>query len=40
MYEGAVAPWKGEKLGWWKKAIYKMQRVLLSIHKPIIDLTK
>lgn len=41
VYEGAVAPWKGEKLGQWKEAFIKAaKRFDFPIHKPIIDLTK
>ncbi|HYE53431.1 MAG TPA: excinuclease ABC subunit UvrA, partial [Chitinophagaceae bacterium] len=41
VYEGAVAPWKGEKLGWWREQFVKAARKFdFPIHKPIIDLTK
>ncbi len=41
VYEGAVAPWKGEKLGWWKEQFVKgAKKIDFPIHKPIIDLTK
>jgi excinuclease ABC subunit A len=41
VYEGAVAPWKGEKLGWWKEQFIKAARKFdFPIHKPIVDLTK
>ncbi len=41
VYEGAVAPWKGEKLGWWKEQFIKgASKFAFPIHKPIIDLTK
>lgn len=41
VYETAVAPWKGEKLGWWKDQFIKGARKFdFPIHKPIIDLTK
>ena len=41
VYEGAVAPWKGEKLGLWKDAFIKASRKFdFPVHKPIIDLTK
>lgn len=41
VYEGAVAPWKGEKLGWWKEQFIKTSRSTgFPIHKPIADLTK
>jgi excinuclease ABC subunit A len=41
VYEGAVAPWKGEKLGWWREQFIKTAgKFGFPIHKPIIDLTK
>ncbi len=41
VYEGAVAPWKGEKLGLWKEAFIRASKKFdFPIHKPIIDLTK
>lgn len=41
VYETAVAPWKGEKLGWWKEQFIKAAKANgFPIHKPIIDLTK
>jgi excinuclease ABC subunit A len=41
VYEGAVAPWKGEKLGKWREYfIRESKSVNFPIHKPIIDLTK
>jgi excinuclease ABC subunit A len=41
VYEGAVAPWKGEKLGWWKEQFIKgAAKIGFPIHKPVIDLTK
>ncbi len=41
VYEGAVAPWKGEKLGWWKEQFIKAAKKFdFPIHKPIMDLTK
>jgi excinuclease ABC subunit A len=40
VYEGAIAPWKGEKLGWWKEQFIKAARKFdFPIHKPIVDLT-
>jgi excinuclease ABC subunit A len=40
LYEGAVAPWKGEKLGWWKEQFIKVAKKFdFPVHKPIIDLT-
>jgi excinuclease ABC subunit A len=41
VYEGAVAPWKGEKLGKWKENFVKSARKFdFPVHKPIADLTK
>jgi excinuclease ABC subunit A len=41
LFEGAIAPWKGEKLGWWKEQFIKgAKKIDFPIHKPIIDLTK
>jgi excinuclease ABC subunit A len=41
VYEGAVAPWKGEKLSAWKDHFVKTSRKYdFPIHKPIMDLTK
>ncbi|MES2003197.1 MAG: excinuclease ABC subunit UvrA [Bacteroidota bacterium] len=41
VYEGAIAPWKGEKLGWWREQFVKNAgKFGFPIHKPIIDLTK
>jgi excinuclease ABC subunit A len=40
VYEGAVAPWKGEKLGWWREQFVKGSRKInFPVHKPIADLT-
>ncbi|RFM26193.1 excinuclease ABC subunit UvrA [Deminuibacter soli] len=40
VYEGAVAPWKGEKLGWWRDQFVKGAKAIdFPIHKPIADLT-
>ena len=39
VYEGAVAPWKGEKLGLWKDNFIKAAKKFnFPIHKAIIDL--
>ncbi|MBK7433485.1 MAG: excinuclease ABC subunit UvrA [Chitinophagaceae bacterium] len=41
VFEGAVAPWKGEKLGWWKEQFVKAaSKFNFPIHKPVIDLTE
>ncbi len=40
MYEGAVAPWKGEKLSSWKDQFIRgAKKFNFPIHKPVIDLT-
>lgn len=40
VYENAVAPWKGEKMGWWKEQfITGASKTGFPIHKPIMDLT-
>lgn len=41
VYEGAVAPWKGEKLGWWRDQFVKAAgKAGFPIHKPVAELTK
>ena len=41
VYEGAVAPWKGEKLGKWRESFIKGARKFdFPVHKPVADLTK
>ncbi len=41
VYEGAVAPWKGEKLVSWRDQFVKAAKKFdFPIHKPIIDLNK
>jgi len=40
VYDGAVAPWKGEKLVWWRDQFVKNARGIdFPIHKPVADLT-
>ena len=40
VFEGAVAPWKGEKLVWWKKQFIKnAHKFDFPIHKPYQDLS-
>jgi excinuclease ABC subunit A len=40
VYDGAVAPWKGEKLGLWKEQFIKgAKKFAFPVHKPIADLT-
>ncbi len=41
IYEGAVAPWKGEKLGLWRDQFVKAAaKTNFPVHKAIADLTK
>ena len=41
VYESAVAPWKGEKLSWWKDQFIKAAKKFnFPVHKPIVELTK
>jgi len=41
VYDGAVACWKGEKLGWWKEQFIKgAGKKGFPIHKPVFDLSK
>ena len=41
VYEGAIAPWKGEKLGQWKESFIRAAKSFdFPVHKPIIDLTE
>ncbi|MFN3667010.1 MAG: excinuclease ABC subunit A, partial [Sediminibacterium sp.] len=41
VYEGAVAPWKGEKLGWWRDQFVKAAGASgFPIHKAVAELTK
>jgi excinuclease ABC subunit A len=41
VYEGAIAPWKGEKLVWWRDQFIKAAKKFdFPVHKPILDLTK
>ena len=40
VYEGAVAPWKGEKLGQWREAFVRAAKKFdFPVHKPIMDLS-
>jgi len=40
VYEGAVAPWRGEKLDWWRKQFIKVSAAVnFPVHKPVGDLT-
>jgi excinuclease ABC subunit A len=41
LYEEAIAPWRGEKLSWWKDQVVKhASKVGFPIHKPINELNK
>jgi excinuclease ABC subunit A len=41
LYEGAVAPWKGEKLGQWKEQFIRAAKHFnFPVHQPIIDLAE
>jgi excinuclease ABC subunit A len=41
IYDGAIAPWKGEKLGWWREQFIKgAKKFDFPIHKPIADLSR
>jgi excinuclease ABC subunit A len=41
VYEGAVAPWKGEKLGWWREQFVKASKKTgFPIHAAIADLNE
>ncbi|HTF29969.1 MAG TPA: excinuclease ABC subunit UvrA [Flavitalea sp.] len=41
VYEGAIAPWKGEKLSMWKDQFIKAAKKFdFPVHKPVMDLTK
>jgi len=40
VYENAIAPWRGEKLGLWKESLIRAaKRFDFPVHTPIIDLT-
>lgn len=41
LFEGAVAPWKGEKLSQWKDAFIKAAKKFnFPVHRPVMDLTE
>ena len=41
VYDGAVAPWKGEKLGLWREQFIKgAKKFNFPVHKPVADLTE
>lgn len=41
VYEGAVAPWKGEKLDWWRQNFIKgAKKFDFPVHKPVADLNE
>ncbi len=40
IYEGAVACWKGEKMGWWKdQLVFNADKFDFPIHRPYYDLS-
>ena len=40
LYEGAIAPWKGEKMGEWKESFIRAAKKFdFPVHKPIMDLS-
>ncbi len=40
VYEGAIACWKGEKMGWWREQlIYSADKFDFPIHRPYYDLS-
>jgi excinuclease ABC subunit A len=40
LYEGAIAPWKGEKMGEWREAFIRAAKKFdFPVHKPIMDLS-
>ncbi len=41
IYEGAIACWKGEKMGWWRdQLVYNADKFDFPIHRPYYDLTE
>jgi len=41
VFEGAVACWKGEKMGWWKdQLVYSADKFDFPIHRPYFDLSE
>jgi excinuclease ABC subunit A len=41
VYDGAVAPWKGEKLDWWRQNFIRgAKKFNFPVHKPVADLTE
>lgn len=41
VYEEAIAPWKGEKMGEWRKQlVFSADKFDFPVHKPIAELTK
>jgi excinuclease ABC subunit A len=41
VYDGAVAPWKGEKMDWWRQNFVKgAKKFNFPVHKPVADLTE
>ncbi|RLD75746.1 MAG: excinuclease ABC subunit A, partial [Bacteroidetes bacterium] len=41
VYEGAIACWKGEKMGWWKdQLVFSADKFDFPIHRPYYDLSE
>jgi len=41
VYDGAVAPWKGEKLDWWRQQFIKVaKKEQFPVHKPVAELSE
>jgi len=41
VYEGAIACWKGEKMGWWKdQLVFSADKFNFPIHRPYYDLSE
>ncbi len=41
VYEGAIACWKGEKMGWWRdQLVYNADKFDFPIHRPYYDLSE
>lgn len=41
VFDGAVAPWKGEKMNWWREQFIKAAKQFdFPVHRPYADLTQ
>lgn len=41
VYEGAVAPWRGEKMDWWRQQYIKRAKLVdFPIHRPVCELNE